>query len=304
MTPFLQVDHLTKSFGDLVLFKDISFGIAQGEKVGLIAPNGSGKTTLLQIIAGKEGHDNGSIVFRNDGQVTWLEQSPRYPDELTVLEACFHSPNRTVQLIAEYEAALASNADAERMETLITRMEQKKAWDYERKAKQILTELKIRHFDQPIGTLSGGQLKRVALANVLITEPDLLLLDEPTNHLDLEMVEWLENHLNRSSLSLLMVTHDRYFLDRICSRIIEIDQKSLFSYKGNYAYYVEKKTEHTAAGHAELARANNLYKKELEWMRRQPQARAGKAKYRIDAFHELEEKIKQKREAGNGRLSP
>lgn len=303
MTPFLQVDHLTKSFGDLVLFKDISFGIAQGEKVGLIAPNGSGKTTLLQIIAGKEGHDNGSIVFRNDGQVTWLEQSPRYPDELTVLEACFHSPNRTVQLIAEYEAALASNADAERMETLITRMEQKKAWDYERKAKQILTELKIRHFDQPIGTLSGGQLKRVALANVLITEPDLLLLDEPTNHLDLEMVEWLENHLNRSSLSLLMVTHDRYFLDRICSRIIEIDQKSLFSYKGNYAYYVEKKTEHTAAGHAELARANNLYKKELEWMRRQPQARAGKAKYRIDAFHELEEKIKQKREAGNVKLN-
>lgn len=303
MTPFLQVDHLTKSFGDLVLFKDISFGIAQGEKVGLIAPNGSGKTTLLQIIAGKEGHDNGSIVFRNDGQVTWLEQSPRYPDELTVLEACFHSPNRTVQLIAEYEAALASNADAERMETLITRMEQEKAWDYERKAKQILTELKIRHFDQPIGTLSGGQLKRVALANVLITEPDLLLLDEPTNHLDLEMVEWLENHLNRSSLSLLMVTHDRYFLDRICSRIIEIDQKSLFSYKGNYAYYVEKKTEHTAAGHAELARANNLYKKELEWIRRQPQARAGKAKYRIDAFHELEEKIKQKREAGNVKLN-
>ncbi len=303
MTPFLQVDHLTKSFGDLVLFEDISFGIAQGEKVGLIAPNGSGKTTLLQIIAGKEGYDSGSIVFRNDGQVTWLEQSPQYPDELTVLEACFHSSNRTVQLIAEYEAALASNADAERMETLITRMEQEKAWDYERKAKQILTELKIKHFDQPVGTLSGGQLKRVALANVLITEPDLLLLDEPTNHLDLEMVEWLENYLNRSSLSLLMVTHDRYFLDRICSRIIEIDRKSLFSYKGNYAYYVEKKTEHTAAGHAELARANNLYKKELEWMRRQPQARAGKAKYRIDAFHELEEKIKQKREAGNVKLN-
>ncbi len=303
MTPFLQVDHLTKSFGDLVLFEDISFGIAQGEKVGLIAPNGSGKTTLLQIIAGKEGYDSGSIVFRNDGQVAWLEQSPQYPDELTVLEACFHSSNRTVQLIAEYEAALASNADAERMETLITRMEQEKAWDYERKAKQILTELKIKHFDQPVGTLSGGQLKRVALANVLITEPDLLLLDEPTNHLDLEMVEWLENYLNRSSLSLLMVTHDRYFLDRICSRIIEIDRKSLFSYKGNYAYYVEKKTEHTAAGHAELARANNLYKKELEWMRRQPQARAGKAKYRINAFHELEEKIKQKRETGNVKLN-
>ncbi len=303
MTPFLQVDHLTKSFGDLVLFEDISFGIAQGEKVGLIAANGSGKTTLLQIIAGKEGYDSGSIVFRNDGQVAWLEQSPQYPDELTVLEACFHSSNRTVQLIAEYEAALASNADAERMETLITRMEQEKAWDYERKAKQILTELKIKHFDQPVGTLSGGQLKRVALANVLITEPDLLLLDEPTNHLDLEMVEWLENYLNRSSLSLLMVTHDRYFLDRICSRIIEIDRKSLFSYKGNYAYYVEKKTEHTAAGHAELARANNLYKKELEWMRRQPQARAGKAKYRINAFHELEEKIKQKRETGNVKLN-
>lgn len=303
MVSFLQVDHLTKSFGDLVLFEDISFGIAQGEKVGLIAKNGSGKTTLLQILAGKEGYENGNIVFRNDLQVGYLEQDPYYPEELTVLEACFYSPNRTVQLIAEYEAAIASSAGSERMEELITRMEQEKAWDYERKAKQILSELKISHFDQQIRTLSGGQLKRVALANALITEPDLLLLDEPTNHLDLEMVEWLEDYLSRSNLSLLMVTHDRYFLDRICGRIIEIDEKSLFHYKGNYAYYIEKKTENAIASNAERARADNLYKKELEWMRRQPQARGSKAKYRIDAFHELEEKVKQRRATENIKLN-
>lgn len=303
MVSFLQVDHLTKSFGDLVLFEDISFGIAQGEKVGLIAKNGSGKTTLLQIIAGKEGYDSGSVVFRNDITVSYLEQAPHYPEELTVSDACFHSSNPTVQLIAEYEAALASSADADRMQTLISRMEQEKAWDYERKAKQILSELKIRDLKQKVGTLSGGQLKRIALANVLITEPDILLLDEPTNHLDLEMVEWLEDYLSRSNLSLLMITHDRYFLDRVCQRIIEIDERSLFQYKGNYAYYVEKKAEHTQAGRAEMERTKNLYKKELEWMRRQPQARAGKAKYRINAFHDLEDKMKQKQDHGNVKLN-
>lgn len=302
MAVFLQIDQLTKSFGDLVLFRDIAFGVAQGQKIGLIAKNGSGKTTLLNIIAGKEGYDSGAVVFRNDLRVGYLEQAPHYPADLTVLEACFHSDNPTVRLIADYEAAMNSN-DSNRQQELISRMDHEKAWDYERKVKQILSQLKIRHFDSKINTLSGGQLKRVALANVLISEPELILLDEPTNHLDLEMIEWLESYLNRSTISLLMVTHDRYFLDRVCNEIIEIDQQSVFEYKGNYNYYLEKRGERIAATSAEIDRANNLLRKELEWMRRQPQARGTKAKSRIDAVYKLEEKAKQKRDAGNVQLN-
>lgn len=301
MISYLQIDKLTKSFGDLVLFEDITFGIAQGQKVGLIAKNGTGKTTLLNIIAGKEDYDSGAVVFRNDLRVGYLEQMPHYPDGLTVLQACFYSPNETVRLIAEYEQAMASG-DHSNLEDILLRMDNLKAWDYEQRTKQILGQLKIHNFDQKVETLSGGQLKRVALANVLITDPELIILDEPTNHLDLEMTEWLEGYLSRANISILMVTHDRYFLDRVCSEIIEIDRKQIYQYKGNYSYYLEKRQERMDALNAEVDRASNLLRKELDWMRRQPQARGTKAKYRIDAFYELEKKAKQQHEADNVNL--
>ncbi|NDW09504.1 ABC-F family ATP-binding cassette domain-containing protein [Dysgonomonas sp. 520] len=300
-TPYLQVDGLTKSFGDLVLFGNISFGIAEGQRIGLIAKNGSGKTTLLNILAGKESYDEGSVVYRRDLQVAYLEQDPQFPENITVLEACFQSENDVTKLIAEYERVMESD-DHSTLDEVLSKMDNLKAWDYEQRAKQILSQLKINNFDQKISELSGGQLKRVALANVLITEPDLIILDEPTNHLDLEMTEWLEEHLQRSRLSLLMVTHDRYFLDRVCSEIFEIDQKQLYQYKGNYSYYLEKRQERVEAQNAEIDRANNLLRKELDWMRRQPQARATKAKARIDAFYDLEKKAQQARDAGNVQL--
>ena len=291
--PYLQVDNLTKSFGDLVLFENISFGIAEGQRVGLIAKNGTGKTTLLNVIAGKEGYDNGNIVFRRDLRVDYLEQDPQYPEELTVLEACFHHGNSTVELIKEYERCMETDGHPG-LDELLVRMDQEEAWEYEQKAKQILSQLKIRNFDQKVKQLSGGQLKRVALANALITEPDLLILDEPTNHLDLDMTEWLEEYLRRTNLSLLMVTHDRYFLDRVCSEIIEIDNRQLYQYKGNYSYYLEKTSgTHRRQKVWTIERANNLYRTELDWMRRMPQARGHKARYREDVFYELEKVAKQ-----------
>ena len=292
-TPYLQVDGLTKSFGDLVLYENMSFGVAEGQRIGLIAKNGTGKSTLLNILTEKEGYDEGSIVYRRDLRVGYLEQNPHYPEDLTVLEACFYQGNSTVQLIKEYEKCMETEGNPG-LEELLPRMEQEKAWDYERKAKQILSQLKIRNFDQPLSQLSGGQLKRVALANVLITEPDFLILDEPTNHLDLEMTEWLEDYLKRGTLSLLMVTHDRYFLDRVCSEIMEIDNKQAYFYKGNYSYYLEKRQERIDATNLEITRANNLYRTELDWMRRMPQARGHKARYREDAFYELEKVAKQR----------
>ncbi|KGN70419.1 ribosomal protection-like ABC-F family protein [Porphyromonas sp. COT-108 OH1349] len=291
--PYLQVEDLTKSFGSLLLFQNISFGIAEGQRIGLIAKNGTGKTTLMNILAGKEGYDSGNITYRNDLRVGYLEQDPHYPADLTVLEACFMHGNETVNLIREYEHCMQTKGHPG-MEELLSRMDAAGAWEYEQQAKQILSQLKITDLDQKIGTLSGGQLKRVALANVLITEPDLLFLDEPTNHLDLEMTEWLENHLSRTRISLLMVTHDRYFLDRVCSEIIEIDHKQLYQYKGNYSYYLEKREERMEAKSAEIERANNLYRTELEWMRRMPQARGHKARYREEAFYELERVAKQR----------
>ena len=299
--PYLQIDNLTKSFGDLVLFENISFGIAEGQRVGLIAKNGTGKTTLLNVIAGKEGYDNGNIVFRRDLRVDYLEQDPQYPEELTVLEACFHHGNSTVELIKEYERCMETEGHPG-LENLLARMDQEKAWEYEQKAKQILSQLKIRNFDQKVKQLSGGQLKRVALANALITEPDLLILDEPTNHLDLDMTEWLEDYLRRTNLSLLMVTHDRYFLDRVCSEIIEIDNQQIYQYKGNYSYYLEKRQERIEAKSVEIERANNLYRTELDWMRRMPQARGHKARYREDAFYELEKVAKQRFNNDNVKL--
>lgn len=293
VNPYLQVDGLTKSFGDLVLFENLSFGIAEGQRVGLIAQNGTGKTTLLNILSGKEGKDAGEVIYRKDLKVGYLEQSPMYPAELTVLEACFYHGNEVTLLIRDYERCMETPGNPG-LEHLIDLMEQHKAWDYEQRAKQILSQLKIHDFNQPIGQLSGGQLKRVALANVLISDPQLLILDEPTNHLDLEMVEWLEEYLHRSNLSLLMVTHDRYFLDRVCNEIYELDNQQMYSYKGNYSYYLEKKQERQDQLTAEITKANNLYRTELDWMRRMPQARGHKARYREEAFYELEKVAKQR----------
>ena len=298
----LQIEGLTKSFGDRVLFADIAFGLSEGERVGLIAKNGTGKTTLLNIIAGDESYDSGTITFRNGIRVGYLRQLPVFPAEITVLQACFATDSEITRTIREYESAMAHN-DTARLETLVNRMEQLKAWDYEQRVKQILSQLKINDFDQPMGQLSGGQQKRVALANVLIAEPDLLILDEPTNHLDLEMTEWLEDFLSHSRVCLLMVTHDRYFLDRVCNRIVEIDSRVLYTYKGNYSYYLEKRQERIEARNAEIDRANNLLRTELDWMRRQPQARGTKAKYRIDAFYELEKKARAEKVEENVTLA-
>ncbi len=301
MVSYLQVENLTKSFGDLVLFNNISFGISEGQRIGLIAQNGRGKTTLLNILAGKEGYDSGTISFRRDLKVGYLEQDPTYPENLTVLEACFYHGNEVVQLIKEYEKCLETEGHPG-LDKILAQMDLHHAWEYEQKAKQILSQLKIRNFDQPIKQLSGGQLKRVALANALITEPDLLILDEPTNHLDLDMTEWLEEYLQRTNLSLLMVTHDRYFLDRVCSEILEIDNQTIYSYKGNYSYYLEKREERILSKSVEIERANNLYRTELEWMRRMPQARGHKARYREDAFYELEKVAKQRMNNSNVKL--
>ena len=267
--PYLDVQHLTKSFGSLVLFRDLSFSIAEGQKVGLIAKNGTGKSTLLSILSGKEGYDEGEIIFRRDLRVGMLEQSPAFDPNESVLDACFNHQGDPEKVL---------------------------------KAKQVLTQLKIRDLEQPMRQLSGGQQKRVALANVLITDPDLLILDEPTNHLDLEMIEWLEGYLNRGNKTLLMVTHDRFFLDRVCSVILELDDQTVYTYRGNYSYYLEKRQERIDNRRAEIARANNLYRTELEWMRRMPQARGHKARYREEAFYELEKIAKQRIEERQVRL--
>ena len=265
--PYLQVENLTKSFGDKVLFESISFGVAEGQRVALVARNGAGKTTLLNIIAGEEDYESGSVTFRKDLRVGYLRQQPTFPEGLTVLQACMmNAPEET---------------------------ELERSWDYETRYKQILGKLKITHLDQRVETLSGGQLKRVALANVLIANPELLILDEPTNHLDLEMVEWLEEFLRRSQMALLMVTHDRYFLDRVCSDILEIDQQQLFPYRGNYSYYLEKRAERIDTFNAETEKMRNLYRTELDWMRRMPQARGHKSSARIDAFYELQDRASQ-----------
>ncbi len=294
---YLQVENLTKSFGDRLLFEDISFGIDQGQRVAIVARNGTGKTTLLNILTGRESHDSGTITFKRDLRIGFLPQDPEFRDGMSVLEACFASESDTVQAIANYERLLNCQHRTpqydDEMQRAMTEMERLHTWDYETRIKQILGKLDIHDLEKPVNQLSGGQQKRLALANVLITEPDLLLLDEPTNHLDLEMVEWLEELLNRSKTTLLMVTHDRYFLDRVCSDIIEIDQQKLFRYKGNYSYYLEKRDERIDNMNAETARAKNLYRKELDWMRRQPQARGTKAQSRIDAFHEIERRAQQ-----------
>ena len=298
---YLQVEGLTKYIGERVLFENISFGIAEGQKVGLIARNGTGKSTLLSILAGDEDYEAGSVVYRRDLRVGYLPQSPSYPEGLTVVEACFSHGNEVTNLIREYEQCMATPGHPH-LDSILDRMEHEKAWDYENRAKQILSLLRINDFNQQVSTLSGGQLKRVALANVLITEPDLLILDEPTNHLDLQMVEWLEGYLKRSRLSLLMVTHDRYFLENVCSVIMELDDQSVYAYRGNYSYYLEKRRERLDAARAEVARAANLYRRELDWMRRMPCARGHKARYREESFYELEKVAKRRLDDESVRL--
>ena len=290
---YLQVENLSRSVGARTLFHDISFGIAEGQKVGLIAQNGTGKSTLLNILGGKDSADAGSIVYRRDLRIGYLEQEPHYPMELTVIEACFWHGNSTTNLIREYERCLSTEGNPG-LQDILDRMDHENAWDYESRSKQILGKLQITDFNQPLSQLSGGQLKRVALANVLITEPDFLIIDEPTNHLDLTMIEWLEGYLGRSSMTLLMVTHDRYFLDRVCNVILEMDDQTVYPFHGNYAYYLEKRQERIDATNSMITRANNLYRTELDWMRRQPQARGHKARYREEAFYELEKVAKRR----------
>mgnify|MGYP003226123662 CR=1 FL=1 len=269
MESYLDVQHLTKSFGEKVLFDDMSFSVSEGQKVGLVARNGTGKSTLLSILHGDEGYDAGQIVYRNDIRVGYLEQTPHFNPTDTVLDACFNHEGNPEKVL---------------------------------RAKQVLTQLRIEDLEQKVGELSGGQLKRVALANVLLLEPDFLILDEPTNHLDLEMIEWLEGYLRRGNKTLLMVTHDRYFLDEVCNLILEIDDETIYTYRGNYSYYLEKRQERIDNVRAEIARANNLYRKELDWMRRQPQARGHKARYREEAFYDLEAKAKRRIEERQMRL--
>ncbi len=301
MVSYLQVQNLTRSVGDKTLFRDLCFSIGEGQKVGLIAKNGTGKSTLLNILGGKDQADEGQVVFHNDLRIGYLEQTPNYPLDLTVIEACFWHGNETTNLIREYETCMAS-ASQEGLQDILDRMEQLKAWDYENRAKTILSQLFITEFDKPLSQLSGGQLKRVALANTLIMEPDLLILDEPTNHLDLQMIEWLENYLSRSNVTLLMVTHDRYFLDRVCSVILELDEETVYTYQGNYAYFLEHRAQRLEVARAEVARATNLYRTELDWMRRMPQARGHKARYREEAFYELEKQAHRRIEEQQVRL--
>ena len=301
MVSYLQVEGLVKSFGDRVLFENLSLGVGEGQRIGLIAKNGTGKTTLLNIIAGREDYEAGRITFRRDLKVAYLEQNPAFPEGTTVLDACFLADSPALRAVAAYEQAVAS-ADEDVLHRAMAEMDAQDAWNYESRVKQILTQLKIKDFDQPTGQLSGGQVKRVALANALIAEPDLLILDEPTNHLDLEMTEWLEEYLAHTRLSLLMVTHDRYFLDRVCSDIVEIDDRQAYVYHGNYSLYLEKRQQRLDAADAQRERDNNLYRTELEWIRRQPQARGTKARSRVESFGELEERLRKRRESGNVRL--
>ena len=303
MSALLQVENLSKSYGYEPLFTDISFGLDEGDKVGLIAKNGTGKSTLLNLLAGVESPDgDGSIIYRNNLRIGYLPQSPEFESAKTVLEVCLEGDDEASVAVRAYERSLTSG-DSAAMTSAIQAMDNSHAWDYEARFKQILTQLKIDDFHQPVGELSGGQVKRVALAKILIDEPQFLILDEPTNHLDIDMIEWLENYLKRSTMTLLMVTHDRYFLDNICSKIMELDQQQIFTYDGSYNYYLEKRSERIEVQNAQVEKARNLLRTELEWMRRQPQARQHKAQYRIDAFYDLQERARGYRDRGDVRLN-
>lgn len=302
MANLLQVENLTKSFGVNSLFDDINFTINEGDKVGLIAKNGTGKSTLLSIIAGDDTPDDGKLIFKNDVTIGYLKQLPQFEPHLSVMDTCLIGDDDQSKAIRQYENALIEGNNEE-MTKAIQAMDLASAWDYEERFKQILSQLKIDDFKQRISELSGGQIKRVALAKILISNPQFLILDEPTNHLDIDMIEWLEAYLTRSRMTILMVTHDRYFLDKICSKILELDQKSIFGYNGNYNYYLEKRAERIDAQNAAVEKARNLLRTEIEWMRRQPQARAHKAQYRIDAFYDLKERAQSRNDKGDVELN-
>ena len=302
MANLLQVENLTKSFGVNSLFDDINFTINEGDKVGLIAKNGTGKSTLLSIIAGDDTPDDGKLIFKNDVTIGYLKQLPQFEPHLSVMDTCLIGDDDQSKAIRQYENALIEGNNEE-MTKAIQAMDLASAWDYEERFKQILSQLKIDDFKQRISELSGGQIKRVALAKILISNPQFLILDEPTNHLDIDMIEWLEAYLTRSRMTILMVTHDRYFLDKICSKILELDQKSIFGYDGNYNYYLEKRAERIDAQNAAVEKARNLLRTEIEWMRRQPQARAHKAQYRIDAFYDLKERAQSRNDKGDVELN-
>lgn len=302
MANLLQVENLTKSFGVNSLFDVINFTINEGDKVGLIAKNGTGKSTLLSIIAGDDTPDDGKLIFKNDVTIGYLKQLPQFEPHLSVMDTCLIGDDDQSKAIRQYENALIEGNNEE-MTKAIQSMDLASAWDYEERFKQILSQLKIDDFKQRISELSGGQIKRVALAKILISNPQFLILDEPTNHLDIDMIEWLEAYLSRSRMTILMVTHDRYFLDKICSKILELDQKSIYGYDGNYNYYLEKRAERIDAQNAAVEKARNLLRTEIEWMRRQPQARAHKAQYRIDAFYDLKERAQSRNEKGDVELN-
>ena len=302
MANLLQVENLTKSFGVNSLFDDINFTINEGDKVGLIAKNGTGKSTLLSIIAGDDTPDDGKLIFKNDITIGYLKQLPQFEPHLSVMDTCLIGDDDQSKAIRQYENALIEGNNEE-MTKAIQAMDLASAWDYEERFKQILSQLKIDDFKQRISELSGGQIKRVALAKILISNPQFLILDEPTNHLDIDMIEWLEAYLTRSRMTILMVTHDRYFLDKICSKILELDQKSIYGYDGNYNYYLEKRAERIDAQNAAVEKARNLLRTEIEWMRRQPQARAHKAQYRIDAFYDLKERAQSRNDKGDVELN-
>lgn len=291
---YLSVEELTKSYGIRTLFDKITFGIDKGQKVAFIAKNGTGKSTFLRILAGFETQDSGNVIFRKDIKVGYLHQTPQFKPEHTIFETIFKANSPEIDAIREYEDALLHPNDNEKMQLAFNKMDELQAWDYETRIKQILGQLNIHHLDQKIGELSGGQQKRIALAQVLIEEPDFIILDEPTNHLDLDMIEWLENHLSKENMTILMVTHDRYFLERVCNEIIELDNETLYRYKGNYSYFLEKKQERIEIFEANVDKAQNLYRKELDWMRRMPKARSTKAKSREDAFYETEKTAHQR----------
>ena len=302
MANLLQVENLTKSFGVNSLFDDINFTINEGDKVGLIAKNGTGKSTLLSIIAGDDTPDDGKLIFKNDVTIGYLKQLPQFEPHLSVMDTCLIGDDDQSKAIRQYENALIEGNNEE-MTKAIQAMDLASAWDYEERFKQILSQLKIDDFKQRISELSGGQIKRVALAKILISNPQFLILDEPTNHLDIDMIEWLEAYLSRSRMTILMVTHDRYFLDKICSKILELDQKSIYGYDGNYNYYLEKRAERIDVQNAAVEKARNLLRTEIEWMRRQPQARAHKAQYRIDAFYDLKERAQSRNDKGDVELN-
>lgn len=302
MANLLQVENLTKSFGVNSLFDDINFTINEGDKVGLIAKNGTGKSTLLSIIAGDDTPDDGKLIYKNDVTIGYLKQLPQFESHLSVMDTCLIGDDDQSKAIRQYENALIEGNNEE-MTKAIQAMDLASAWDYEERFKQILSQLKIDDFKQRISELSGGQIKRVALAKILISNPQFLILDEPTNHLDIDMIEWLEAYLSRSRMTILMVTHDRYFLDKICSKILELDQKSIYGYDGNYNYYLEKRAERIDAQNAAVEKARNLLRTEIEWMRRQPQARAHKAQYRIDAFYDLKERAQSRNDKGDVELN-